>query len=492
MSRRILFLLALCGVMVAILQTKPIRDTDLFWQIQSGRIMLERGRIETRDVLTYTHRGESVPPIGWLAQVFVAEIYELGSWPAVRAVHAALFAGAFLIAGWTARREETSLVGVGMAVVLGFVASLSNCQARPQSVAFCGFAAVLALARDGTRVSARLAVAAAVLILWQNAHPSVAVGVVALVALAGAGWVEFLRRPDRGWPIIPTFLVILAGVCQFATPLGLDVLAVSRANYVVSRLWLGIYEWMPAWDASVRGALGGFWIALVISLILLVRVGRRARISELATLAVMTTLALLSVRLVVFWALALVPIWARWMESVRPEGLLEDRGERRIGRVTAVVTILCLGLLAVAPAVPGLLGRRSILFHEIPMVGLRRLRESLPEGRVYNYHVWSGPLILEGWPRWSVAIDGRLYVYNRREEWTRYFSEARGEVPLAEIERRHRPDAFVLHPGFQRELARQLQKSEGWREIHGDRNCRVFVRQRSVSRRVNSDRHSPG
>ncbi|NIP84804.1 MAG: hypothetical protein GTO03_04300, partial [Planctomycetales bacterium] len=53
-------------------------------------------------------------------------------------------------------------------------------------------------------------------------------------------------------------------------------------------------------------------------------------------------------------------------------------------------------------------------------------KQAFPEGRIYNACAFGGAVIFHGHPGWKVAIDGRLYLYSKRE-WDLYHSAARGE-----------------------------------------------------------------
>ena len=117
----------------------------------------------------------------------------------------------------------------------------------------------------------------------------------------------------------------------------------------------------------------------------------------------------------------------------------------------------------------------------LPFAGIERLQEVCPQGVIYNYREWGGPLIWHGHPDWKVTIDGRLYLYGRKE-WERYEQIALGKVPVADVEEQYGPDAFFLHPSYHKRFVELLQKSSGWKGIHAGENSVVFVRRRGLVR----------
>jgi hypothetical protein len=184
----------------------------------------------------------------------------------------------------------------------------------------------------------------------------------------------------------------------------------------------------------------------------------------------MSGLALLAARFALSWSVAMTPILARWIDAAKPDDLLDWRSD---GPVRKGVCAMVLAAAAIAVVGPGLLHRPTI-DADIPMATFERLKEELPQGRIYNYREWGGPLILTGHPGWQVAIDGRLYLYSK-QEWIEYRQAAWGEIPVEELVRRHRPDAFVLHAGYHRRLVDLLEQSPHWRPWATEANCRVFL-----------------
>ena len=458
--------------MVTLLQLRCIDDVDIFWQMRAGQIMLDQGRLITTDPFTYTHMGESVPTIGWLAQIVFAWFYRVGSWPAVKALHVLIFSGAFVIAAESAVRFSNhsngriSLFSMACALLLGFLACLTNSSLRPQSFALLCFAVLLAVTQCEWRFRTKFLVLIPVLAFWQNCHPSVVVGLVALAGWAASAWFD----PTKRWKAIS--ILMLVALAQLGTPMGWDVFEVSRTNVRISRDYLMISEWLPPWSPVTLHAMWMFWFGLAVSLFLVMKLRLKVRRSDLIHFILMTLLTFYSSRFALFWAITMVPVWARWIEEVRPLYLFNWTGGDRVQRL-ASPALLILGLLMVL-VIPSL--RTVPIFdQELPLKGIGRLKTVLPSGRIYNYREWGGPLIWTGYPRWQVAIDGRLYLYSEKE-WKGYNKSALGQVPLRELIDQHQPDAFFLRPSFHQELITLLRQSSAWRELYTDTKCSIFLK----------------
>jgi hypothetical protein len=470
MSKRLLVLGLLGAVFVFVLQLRPIDDVDLFWQIRLGQLMIERGDLVRTDPFTYTHPGDPQPATGWLAQLVAAILHAGGSWWFLRLVHCLFFASAFVLAASTVR--EGSLTCAVAAAGLGFLVALSNSSVRPQSIALLGFVVLLQITRCSWPLGWKLALLVPVLLVWQNCHPSAILGLIAVGTLVAADTLRRLWNRAETFPWQPLAIALVVALSQFATPLGMDVFRISRINLQISRDWLGVSEWLPPWDERVRGAMLVFWIALALAVVLLLRIGRKARWDEVCLFLVMTGLSLTAARLTLFWAAAMVPIFGRWFEAARPAEFFHwpdgETSRAKAGTLLTGATLTAVILPTVLPL--------PILSSELPLDGVRALRAGLPTGRVYNYREWGGPLVLEGSPDWRIALDGRLYLFPEEREWREYNDAALGRIPVAELVARHRPDAFFLRPTFHANLIHLLRAEAGWREVYADETCVAFVR----------------
>ena len=475
MSGRNLILLVFFAALVLILQFRPSADVDTFWQLKLGQLTIQRASLIRSDPFTATHAGDPVAPIGWLSQVCYALLYAAGSWRLLHQVNALVFAGAFLIAGMTASRGDAptpiGLRGVLPGMCTGMMIAMPFCEIRPHSFALLGFALLLWLAQAEMRAWLKLALAFMVLVVWQNMHPSVMLGAVAVGALAGAGWLRWLwdRRAAKPWLL--TALMLLAIFSTAATPMGMTIFESSAYNAEISRR-LGVSEWMPLWHpAAWLGGARGVWIALAVSLLLWVRARRQVRAEDVALLLVLGAASLSVYRLSLFFAVAMVPVWSRWIEAA----FFADRPAT--AQAAAVAPWLAAGVVAagllVALGTPRLFDMR-LFSRELPLAGVQRLRQLGVRGVIYNCREWGGPLIWAGYPQWQVTIDGRLYLFTL-DEWRRYSAVAAGRVTVAEVERQYRPDAFFLRPSYDRRFIALLQGNRHWVQAYADENAVIFL-----------------
>ncbi len=471
MSQRTLVLVVFYGLTVFLLQLRPNHDVDLFWRVKTGELMLERGELIRTDQFTATHAHEPVPPIGCLSDVFYAVLYRIGSWRLLSQVNALVFAGALLIAALTVRRQETSTFASLLGLSLGLLVAMPHCATRPQSFAIFGFALLLLVAEAEIRAWWKLVLAGLILLIWQNMHPSVILAAIVLGARAGAGWLRLLRDRRAAKPWVATVIALLAVLSTVATPMGLSIFATSARNAQIARE-LGVAEWMPLWHQTTRAAAPTFWIPFAISLLLLIRLRRRVRLEDLATFVVLAGITLPVYRFSLFFAVAMVPVWSRWI-ALAWSGVLPAQGQsaEQAPPLHCGVILAVLLLALIAPRLMCV----PLFDRQLPLAGIERLRELGVRGVIYNYREWGGPLIWAGYPNWKVTIDGRLYLFTP-EDWRRYNQIALGQVPVARVEQWYKPKAFFLRPSYHKRFIKLLQQSNNWKETFADENAAVFTR----------------
>jgi len=473
MSRRNLALVLLYASVVLFLQFRPNHDVDLFCQARTGKLVLERGELVRNDPFTATHCGDAVPTIGWLSQVGYALLHTTGGWRLLHQINAMVFAGALLIAAFSVRPGDTTIRANLLGMILGVLVALPHCEIRPHSFGILGFATLLWLAQSQMGAWRKLIAAVGVLVVWQNMHPSVPLGAVTIGAWAAVGWWRFLldRKTPKPWFL--SLLALTAAACCLATPMGTGVFARSAYNTRISQE-LGITEWLPLWDPTVW-SLGGWtvWAAIGASLLLMLRVRRHLRLEDVATLLLLSAGALMYFRLSLFFAVAMVPVWSRWI-ALAWTSSEKTPAEAEAGLSPWLAGGLITLALLVALGLPRLL-HTDVFDREIPLTAASRMKELGVHGVIYNYREWSGPLIWEGFPDWKVTIDGRLYIYPR-EEWQRYADIAKGRVSVEQVEQWYQPDAFFLRPSFHKRFIEQLRESDRWREVYEDDTAVIFIR----------------
>ncbi|MCW1403880.1 hypothetical protein OKA06_16770 [Novosphingobium sp. MW5] len=443
-----------------LLLQRPINDSDIYWQAALGDLALREGAPISREVLAPAYLGTPSPPLSALAQVILALVRDWAGWRGVQVFDAALCAGGFFFAGLAARRRGAAMVTTAAALVLAGGIALSFLSLRPQSWSVLGLGLLLWILTWRGKVRHRLLAGAAVLVLWQNMHPSVMIAALYLGARAVPGWLAVLR--SRNLTIIPwpeTVLAVIAFAAQFATPAGLDVLSVSLANQKMS-VFMAATEWLPVSDPGARD-LHPLLLTLHAGVLAMIAANwRRIDLGEALGAVVFLALSFVWARFMLPWAIALVP-----MLAVRESAEAQGRGEGW-GLVAGFAAIAALAVLKI-PAATWPLAPESAVAH----------LKAMPQGgRIFANSYFGGIVAEETGGKWQSFYDGRYYRFSE-DEWRLYNRTFGGEAGLAEVEARFHPDAWLIAPNDAGRLVKDLRAdSARWIEVSGDDRALLFVR----------------
>lgn len=232
------------------LAVRPLADVDYWWQIATGRWIVEHG-ISPVDVFTSSRAGSPRIESSWL---YCVGAYLLQSWigpSGVILVKTAILAATFGAAGLLWRRGHDSLLGT-IALSLAVYASHMRFAVRPELITMAALVALL-LTLDSSRLRRRAQAGWMLLIqiIWVNSHSMFLLGpaVVACWAvepLLGARGDASHRDRARDTRDRALVLTLCLAACV-VNPYGLDALSVPfhqlatllRANSLTTGLVIG-------------------------------------------------------------------------------------------------------------------------------------------------------------------------------------------------------------------------------------------------------------
>ena len=186
---RLPWLIAWLAVLpVALVRASVLAESDTFWEIRTGQLIVHTGRIPAADTFSWWAHGRPWTPNSWAFDLLLAIGYRAGGLPGV-----ALIGGAFVMAaGGTvlllARRLGATAPVAGSLVVAGAVGGIAWLSVRPQLVDYIAVPLLVAVTlRAGPALRARsLLIIAVIEAVWVNLHLAAPLG-IAVVLCAGLG-----------------------------------------------------------------------------------------------------------------------------------------------------------------------------------------------------------------------------------------------------------------------------------------------------------------
>lgn len=273
--------------LTAAMSLKTVQSPDLWWNLASGRWMLEHKALLDHDVFTFT--SPNIPWINrtWLWAVLFQLVYAAGGLAAVCGVTCAMVTGVIAGTAWTRRAGRHPVAFALLGLLVLSVAQIRFLH-RPSLISDLLAPTTILLWlrwREGrSRIAAPVALGV-IQILWTHLHGGFVLGLLitgaflfesfvarrtatrgrawlvpAAVLVAGIGAV--LLTPSRDellsslWGFVVRLAPALLGHSEVAVPeVARDAAGPAARNIVV--------EWLPTFSPMARRILGPFFLAYV-------------------------------------------------------------------------------------------------------------------------------------------------------------------------------------------------------------------------------------
>lgn len=439
----------------------PTADTDTWWHLRTGDLILQQGSLPDTDPFSWTATGRPWVTHEWLSEVIYAAIARL-SGPAGLLVLSGVLVGITALALLRALAHVTDDAWAKAVALLVSVAGGSLLWSiRPHLFSLALVAVFLALCLGELRSPARRItwLLVPLTLLWANLHGAFVLGpfLIGLVMIGGAA------EKDPAWQR----LGLILGVCLVAGSVNPAGPALYLYPLEVASVSGEVLEWR---SPSIQDTHGLIFVLTVVATF-------GAAILRRMTIPPHVLIPALGFVLLGFAALrnigaalvVLSPCLAYALGGVVHQARRAGSDRKILG-----ATVAALGAGAIALAAVNFIGRSDpYLLGEsrFPRAAVAELREQ-PPGRLANPYNWGGYLIYRA-PEFPVSMDGRNDMYGARllerqmllEElrpgWNEFLS-----------------DNDVRYVLWQRAapLAEALRLVDGWSLLYEDRRAVLFER----------------
>lgn len=476
---------------------QPIPPEDYWWHLAMGRIIAETGAIPSTNMYLYTLPVDA--PFydqPWLAQWLMYQIASAGGHIGTVGAHAALLLGTWVFVVREALRRGATPVVVGITAAAAHYVAASTLVPRTQMFAYPCFVAVAAITlryadADCRRVTFWAVVSVATA-FWANVHGSFVLAPLLVGAIGVGVVVQRLREREAIRP---------KQLGDWGVALLLSVLAIGATPQGVENLWypvsiLGatkgegpaVLEWVPP-GLYPQGIV--FYAALLGACALLLLRRRQVPVWSFLVFALLSALAVSSVRGVIWWALAAVlivgPHVAAWLpRPARETSARQGALNAAILGAFVLVTALCWpGAPLFRVIDPSSLfgearladeGQAAALSASNPFGLLDPLRDL--DGRIFHEQSAAGFLEFYLAERNApiVFVDQRLELLPP-ELWHEYFVLSRAKPGWRDVIARYDVRVFLLHLGEQPKLVDALRTDEDFRLVGEHGGWALFVRE---------------
>jgi hypothetical protein len=463
--------LPMLGALLASLQS-----VDLAYHIRAGGIILDTRAIPAIDTFTFTAAGLPWQDQQWGAEAILAVVYRAAGWTGLVLLRAILVGILFWLVFDTCRRGNTARTAA-LITLASFALAVVTLGLRPQLFGMVLFALTIWLIARRHERPGSLWLIVPVTIVWANVHGSFVLGPLALVLAAVEDAVSTTRPATTRTLVIAAVAII----GTLANPFGIGVWSYAvgiATNPVITNR---ISEWQPTTPLSPEGA--AFYASVVLSLLLVVGVGRRRDGSVVASLVWLTPFAAIGVRTVrglAWWPIVVAFTAARLLargpdSPTRPERV-EPPMMRRLNLIVAGALVVAgIALLPVWRPLDSGLDAPAGTVGTAPPGITAALREVVTaDDRLFAPQPW-GSWFEFAVPQGTVFIDSRIELFPEAV-WDDYDLIVAGGADALLTLDRWGVTVVVDDGPAGSPLGERLELDTAWRQVYGDNDGRVFVR----------------
>ncbi len=383
----------------------PMDETDVFFNLRLGEIVLGGARVPTENLLSFTHPHATDINLAWLFQIALALAHRAAGLPGT-----VVLKTVFVLATWAllyrvAVRRGAAPAPLALALALAAWAAEPRFVERPHLVTFLGLAAVLlALERAEAKRPRMLWLLVPGGLLWANANSCYFLAPTLLLLYALGAWRDGLAAEARRGVKVALAMVPFI----FATPSGFRALTYI-ANHFRMPYLRPLQEYRHAqWplDGPFFFLAAGLLLASVLPLVYR-RLPTLVPTRVLLPCAALAVLGGLRIRFVAEFAMLAGPALAVAFTRLAP---------RLAGRWAAGIAGGVLVALTVVPRlVAGAEGGRvfdlGLEADLVPLAAVDFVEKSGLRERMYNDLEVGSYLTWRGWPRFRVFQDPRINGY---------------------------------------------------------------------------------
>lgn len=471
----LLFLLAVLGIAAS-----KVGDFDLFWQLQSGRFMLDNARIIDRDTFTLAadiFRWEHC----WLHDILVYGAFALAGYSGISLLKGVVIAATALALAGAARVRGGSWPAILLTLPPFFLLTTLMWSERPQLWTFLFFALfLLVLESFAARGGRTVFLLVPLMVLWANLHGGFMLAFPLFGAfLVGEGLAVGFRKSDltaRDFRMTLLVFVLLL-LALFMTPYGLEPFKSLIKAGSLGRG--GIYSNNMDWRPTPFNQFAWYYYAMGAAGLILLAGWRKIRIRDLLLLAGLGYMGIKFLRHTPFFLFAAAALLPACLEQVFAGIADRVRWNRIYLQGLGVALALFLIFHFGRPAYNHF-GFFNLGFDNwrLPVQAAEFIRQNKIPGNLYHTFQTGGYLEWTLFPDYLVFWDGRA---TSEELMSDGWGAAHGGSRYAPIFKARGVNTVIIEAcsfeqGMPLPLVEQLRNDDAWALVSVEDAFLVFVR----------------
>jgi hypothetical protein len=199
-AQRWLERLPLCGValLIALLGCHEMADSDLWWHLRTGQLIVARGAVPRTDWFTYSSPNASWINLNWFWELLAAGIWQMAGVPGLIIATSCLGVATFFVL--LVDRGRVSASWAALLALPPILLFAIRFPVRPESIAFFFLSATLLICHRARQQPRLLWLLPAIQVLWVNCHGSFVLEIVVVGCFAIESVVMTLWNRGKGEP----------------------------------------------------------------------------------------------------------------------------------------------------------------------------------------------------------------------------------------------------------------------------------------------------
>ncbi|RYE25036.1 MAG: hypothetical protein EOP51_05435 [Sphingobacteriales bacterium] len=509
----------LCYILAFVLGMKQMREPDIWWQLLSGRWMLEHGQVTHTDVFSYTMTGARWVNVKWLYEVLIAGMEKMFGPEGVMLLQGIVNVCILFLLGQLLKQAKkhwqlpTSTFFTVISVLLFFVMVEYRMAGRPEMISHLMCALMLWWYFKNPQLQWKhLLLPVALQCLWANMHEGYPLGIVMTGTFAvGSVIAYFLNKDDNylrtagraGVLLVLSILVLLVnpnGWQLWVQPF--EIFRQVNVNKYTTELY---NAWQPEyWGIQAKIYVACFALVLAFWVTRLVEARRTndkrfanpLTVFYLLLLVLLGYLSLTANRNIPFAAIALfpsLPVMAAWAIDkwgIYKKGFYTVLVSRSALLLSIIVLVMYVCVVSnkyyTATKSPNRYGLKIDAQHA-PLGAANFIKQHNIKGTAFSDYFVSSYMLWALYPDFKSYIDLRDLDIFKAKFFEDYFKLYNDPERFDALDKIYHFNYVVLASKQLTTLQQKLYWGEGYNMIYVDESAVIFLKNSPENDRLNKD-----
>lgn len=516
--KKILYIL--CGLCAFVLGMKQLREPDIWWQLLSGRWMLENGAVTRTDMFSYTMSGQPWINVKWLYEILIGLLEKAGGPEVILLLQAIINVTIVYllfrtIKYFTAQRKEPIPVFAAALSVLLFLAiSEYRMAGRPEMVShlFCTLYLYL-LWRNPTMDWKKVWWLIPLQCIWANMHEAYPVGIVIIGACAGGSFISWVLTKEKTALQQTIRATLLFAACILVILCNPNTVQLWKQPFEIYRqVWANKYTtelfsykdaeyWTieAKWHIALLVLVFGYWLVKIMAAVKAKQTKALFTpfmVTYLLLLPLFTYLSLTANRNIPFAQIILLPsIAAAFVWLVNASGVAGMDFFKKISEKAILIGIVIGALFYISivsnkyyafTKSPNQYGIHVAMLHN-PTGAANFLKEHDVKGPAFSDYFVSSYLLWDRYPEFKSYIDLRDLDVFPVEFFDNYFSIYNNPDKFDSLDQKYNFNYVVVSTSQLIALQMKLFWGKGYNMVYVDPVAAIFLKSNATNQALNSN-----